>query len=205
MARTQAHDYKQKRSHILNTATQLFADKGFHASSIMDIAKACDTSKSSLYHYFDSKEELLYEILHNHALVLSQSLLPIHDDPQTNATEKLTLFAQKLIFQNVSFRAQHKLILNELDALGEKQRQEITALLRAPIESIFSSLVEINPKLKNESALQFPVAMMFIGMINWTHTWFSGEGALTTDKFANLLCDSFINGFANVKLGQDGK
>jgi len=63
MARTQANDYKQKKAHIVDTATELFASKGFHATSIMDIAKACNTSKSSLYHYFESKEQLLYVIL----------------------------------------------------------------------------------------------------------------------------------------------
>ncbi|MEE9272711.1 MAG: TetR/AcrR family transcriptional regulator [Robiginitomaculum sp.] len=200
MARTQANDYKQKKTHIVDVATELFASKGFHATSIMDIAKACNTSKSSLYHYFDSKEQLLYVILYDHAVILRDSFLPINNDSNADASDKLEIFAQKLLFHNVSSRSKHKLILGELDSLGAQKKNEISILLREPIESIFDSLVNINPELEVYKFLQFPVAMMYIGMINWTHTWFSGEGELSTDVFGKLLCDTFINGFSNIDL-----
>ena len=168
----------------------------------MDIAKACNTSKSSLYHYFDSKEQLLYVILYDHAVILRDSFLPISKDSNTDAPEKLEIFAQKLLFQNVSFRSKHKLILGELDSLGAQKKKEISTLLREPIESIFDSLVNINPGLEVYNSLQFPVAMMYIGMINWTHTWFSCEGEMSTDIFGKLLCDAFINGFSNIDLSK---
>ena len=202
MARTQANDYKQKKAHIVDIATELFAAKGFHATSIMDIAKACNTSKSSLYHYFDSKEQLLYIILYDHAVILRDGFLPISKDSNTNASEKLEIFAQKLLFQNIAFRSKHKLILGELDSLNAQKKNEISILLREPIESIFESLVKINPGLEAYNSLQFPVAMMYIGMINWTHTWFSGDGEMSTDIFGKLLCDTFINGFSNIDFRQ---
>ena len=72
MARTQAKDYLDKRRRILDAATVLFADKGFHATSVSDIAKACDTSKSRLYHYFTAKEQLLYEIFARPCLCIAR-------------------------------------------------------------------------------------------------------------------------------------
>ena len=142
------------------------------------------------------------KFLHGHACVLRDSFAPILEDANLNAPQKLEKFAAQLIFRNISSRAQHKLILGELDALPDQQRKEIARLLRQPIEAIYDILVEINPELARHSSAKFPVAMMFIGMINWTHTWFSGEGELSAEVFAKLLCDTFISGFGNVKLPQ---
>ncbi len=195
MARKQASDYTDKRMRIMDVATELFAKNGFHATSITDIANTCQTSKSRLYHYFNSKEQVLYEILRDHALTLGDSFLPITQDANLPPAEKLEKFARHLLIRNINFRAKHKLILGELDAIPPTQRQEVATLLRQPIESIFETLSEINPDLTKDKTLQVPIAMMFIGMINWSHTWFSGDGELSPEVFAKLLCDTFLNGF----------
>ncbi|PHR91684.1 MAG: TetR family transcriptional regulator [Robiginitomaculum sp.] len=195
MARPQANDYKKKREHILQVATQLFAQQSFHATSITDIAKACNTSKSRLYHYFPSKEQVLYEILNEHAQTLVNTFLPIIKEPTLDAKERLEKYARHFLRINVKFRAQHKLILGELDALPQAQRDQIAASLRQPVEAIFDTLVELNPKL--EEKLQFPVTMMFIGMLNWTHTWFEEDGNLSIEKFSAMICETFLNGFTN--------
>ncbi len=200
MARTQADDYNQKRMVILDAATELFAREGFHATSISDIANRCKTSKSRLYHYFSSKEQVLYEILHDHACSLRDSFLPIMEHTRLTPRQKLEDFAGQMLIKNVKFRAKHKLILGELDALPAEQRTEVATLLRKPIESIYEALAEVNPSLANNKSMQFPVAMMFFGMINWTHTWFSDEGELSPEHFAKLLSDTFIDGFASVRL-----
>ena len=200
MARPQADDYHDKRSRILEIAADLFAKNGFHATSISDIAAECSTSKSRLYHYFSSKEQVLYEILVGHAQNLSNSFLPIFENEGLKSAEKLEKFATHLLLNNLKFKSNHKLILGEMDALGPKQRREVSGLLRRPIEAIYATLVDINPTLAQEKQMQFPVAMMFIGMINWTHTWFSSDGELSPEIFAKLLCGTFINGFSNVDL-----
>lgn len=193
MARPQANDYTKKRAHILHVATRLFADQSFHATSITDIAKTCNTSKSLLYHYFPSKEQVLYEILNDHAQTLVNTFLPIIEEPSLDAKERLEKYARHFLRINVKFRAQHKLILGELDALPQTQRDQIAKNLRKPVDAIFSTLVELNPKLKKE--LHFPVTMMFIGMLNWTHTWFEEDGNLSIEKFASMICETFLNGF----------
>ncbi|MBL4870743.1 MAG: TetR/AcrR family transcriptional regulator [Robiginitomaculum sp.] len=200
MARPQAQDYDHKRQLILNEATRLFAQNGFHATSVTDIADACATSKSRLYHYFTSKEQVLYEILRGHAQSLSRSFLPILEDQYLDPAAKLEKFATHLLLKNLKFKANHKLILSEMDALNSAQRREVARLLRRPIEAISEMLVAINPTLEREKSMQFPIAMMFIGMINWTHTWFSRDGELSPEHFAKLLCDIFMNGFSSAAL-----
>ncbi len=202
MARTKADDYNKKRASILDAATGLFAEKGFHATSISDIAKSCRTSKSRLYHYFTSKEQVLYEILRDHALSLRDTFEPLNGDTSLAPQQKLESVARRMLLKNVRFRAKHKLILGELDALPNAQRAEVASLLRKPIESIFDTLAEINPDFTMDKSMQFPAAMMFFGMINWTHTWFSEEGELSPEFFAKLISDTFVNGFSNAGLNE---
>lgn len=196
MARLQAQDYQSKRERIKVNATVLFAAKGFYGTSIIDIAKACNTVKSRLYYYFPSKGQLFYEIIKDHAEFLVETLLPILADKNTDARERLELYASALLGMNVKYRDQHKLILNELGALTDEQSREINFLLRRSVEALYPTLIELNPKLKTQNHLQFPTAMMFVGMINWTHTWYSGEGGLSVDEFAQLLCNTFLDGYS---------
>ena len=196
MARLQAQDYNSKRERIKVSATVLFAAKGFYGTSIIDIAKACNTVKSRLYYYFPSKGQLFYEIIKDHAEFLVATLLPILDDKNTDARERLEQYAKELLGMNVKYRAQHKLILNELGALTDEQSREINFLLRRSVEALYPTLIDLKPKLNTENHLHFPTAMMFVGMINWTHTWYSGEGGLSVDEFAQLLCNTFLDGYS---------
>ncbi|WP_291075486.1 TetR/AcrR family transcriptional regulator [Hyphomonas sp.] len=200
MARTQALDYADKRSAIKETSAALFAKNGFHSASILDLAKACNMSKSSLYHYFASKDQVLYELLHDHAQTLIEVAEGIANNDALPAREKLLEFASQLLEINVKERDKHTLILNELEALPAVQRRKISKMLRKPIEVWFDVLTEINPSLGHNVDMQFPSAMMFIGMINWTHTWFSDRGPVSTKQFAHIMCETFLNGFPAVKL-----
>ncbi len=63
MARPKAADYDAQRDHILALATAAFAELGYPSASMAQLAQACGTSKARLYHYFPSKESLLFESL----------------------------------------------------------------------------------------------------------------------------------------------
>ena len=201
MGRLQAQDYQSKRDRIKASATVLFAEKGFYGTSIIDIAKACNTVKSRLYYYFPSKGQLFYEIIKDHAVVLVDTLLPILQNRELDARNRLEHYAKELLGMNVKYRAQHKLILSELGALSSEQSKEINFLLRRNVEALYPTLIELNPKLKTNEYLYFPTAMMFVGMINWTHTWYNrpeneSERDLSVGEFAQLLCDTFLDGYS---------
>ena len=154
MARRQAADYKDKRDLIKNRSAKLFAENGFHSSSISDIARACAISKSSLYHYFNSKEQILYELLCDHAHHLIAIAEDINKRHHLTPQAQLRAFATDMITTNVTSRDKHSLILAELDALPRRQRNEIAQMLRQPIEIWFNTLVKINPKIDRQPALK---------------------------------------------------
>ncbi len=194
MPRLQAPDYHDKRERIKAAAAALFANKGYHGTSIVDIAGACHTVKSRLYYYFPSKNQLLYEIIKDHALFLQAEILPIIGNKEVVARQRLENYARTLLGINVKYRDQHTLILGELDALSPAQNTEVSLLIRRTIESLYPSLLEINPALQKQ--MYFPTAMMFVGMINWTHTWYSAKGGLSVENYAKQLCATFLDGFS---------
>ena len=66
MARKQAPDFEQRRDAILEQAARLYAAQGFLGASVADLARACKTSKSLIYHYYPSKEDILFDVMHSH-------------------------------------------------------------------------------------------------------------------------------------------
>lgn len=205
MARTQALDYEDKRQKIKDVAADLIARNGFHSTSITDISDRCKTSKSRLYHYFDSKEQILYELLHEHAETLCELTDKVLNDPALPPEDRLRNYAVALLRVNVKSRAKHAIILSELDRLPRKQKKEISTTLRHPIEALFETLAEINPQLLAKESAQFSSAMMFMGMVNWTHTWFDQAGSLSVEQFADMVCDTFLSGFGTLRLPSEKK
>jgi AcrR family transcriptional regulator len=66
MARPQSPDYDKRREAIVATAASLYARRGFPGASVSDLAKACGSSKSLIYHYFPSKDDILYDVMAAH-------------------------------------------------------------------------------------------------------------------------------------------
>jgi len=113
MARTQASDYAERRGRIVERAALLYAKKGFDGASLADLAKACKTSKSLIYHYFPSKEDILFEVMesHVHALVEAARRITKSNAP---APDKLRRLTHELMRLYVGASARHRVLLNEL-------------------------------------------------------------------------------------------
>src|SRR3981189_3241519 len=71
MARTQAADYDLRRLAIVEAAAELYAEFGFLGASLVDLAERCKVSKSLIYHYYGSKEDILYDVMSSHIEALN--------------------------------------------------------------------------------------------------------------------------------------
>lgn len=75
MVRPRAENYQERRSEILDAAASIFAERGFDGTSTSAIAVKCGVSKALLYHYFTSKEEILFEMLVAHCQLDRKSVV----------------------------------------------------------------------------------------------------------------------------------
>ncbi len=193
MARPQAADYEDRLQFIVDRAAALFAEQGFHKTSISEIADACGTSKSLIYHYFNAKEDILYAVMKDHTELLLKTAGRITDQTIT-AEQKLREIARGFMAIYVHAQAQQVVLLNELGSLPPDQRKKIVSQQNQVVDKILGIIEEIAPDLKRDKARRKPTVMAFMGMLNWTHTWFRPKGAMTDRAFANLACDLFLGG-----------
>lgn len=193
MARTQAADYDERKEAIVDTAAALFAREGYNGASVADIAKRGKISKSLIYHYYQSKEDILYDVMISHVRALeiaAREAVAGADAPE----RKLRELTHRFMALYVGAADRHKVLLNDLDHLSKARRSEIVAVQRRLIEIVQKLLVEIEPALKRKSSAAFAASMLFFGTINWTHTWFDPKGAVSAGALAEMAVDLTLGG-----------
>ena len=189
MARPQSPDYDKRRDAILRAAARLYARRGFQGASVADLAKACRTSKSLIYHYFPSKDDILYAAMAAHLDALVDAA---EQATRTGGAER-KLRALTLAFMRLYVGAEdsHKVLLNELDNLPPARRAEVVAKQRRIIAAVEALVRELRP---DAGAAALPLTMLFFGMINWTHTWFRPGGAVSADELAEMAVNVMLGG-----------
>ena len=195
MARTQAAEYDERKEAIVEAAAALFASRGFTGASVADIAPRGKISKSLIYHYYESKEDILYDVMISHVRALEDAARAVMIGPDAPA-RKLRELAHRFMALYVGAADRHKVLLNDLDGLPKARRAEIVAVQRGLIEIVRKLLVEIEPALKKKSGASFAAAMLFFGTINWTHTWFDPSGPVSAGALAEMAVDLTLGGLA---------
>lgn len=193
MARPQSPDYDKRRDAILAAAAHLYAQSGFQGVSVADLAKACGTSKSLIYHYFPSKDDLLYETMAAH---LDALVAAAEAATQAGSAEaRLRALTHAFMRLYVGAEDSHKVLLNELDNLPPARRAEVVAKQRRIIGAVEALVREIRP---DAGAMSLPLTMLFFGMINWTHNWFRPGGTLDADRLADMAVELMLGGMGMV-------
>jgi AcrR family transcriptional regulator len=186
MARTQAADYEAQRAQILENAAEAFAAAGYAACSMADIATKSGASKARLYHYYESKEAILYDLLDRH----TQSLLDIAIGVRDRARRENMKPRDELELMIVGFldayrnaRTRHIALLNDVKFLAERQRDRVIARERAVVDAFGEALKRAFPKRVTPSN-QRALTMMLMGAMNWTFTWLKPDGPLSYADYA---------------------
>lgn len=195
MARTRSQGYDSVKQTILDSAAKLFATKGFASTSINEIADAAGLSKAGVYHYFDSKSEILRAMLTEHLETVTEIV-----DTALNTSEpprqKFMTFTRLLVenYTRASSRNQHVVLMSEIDSLPARDREFVVATERRIIRAIERLLESLHPRLGEHQSLIRPLTMLFFGMINWTDNWYSEKGRLSPAELARLASALFLNG-----------
>lgn len=194
MTRERAADYDSKRSLILERAAQLFAQTGFDTTTMMDVARACDASKSHLYHYFASKEDLLFEIVHEHTRELLGEIKAIVAE-SGSAQARFARFVDAFVQRAARSRHEHLVLTTSLKYLPTERRERVQSMEAEIVNQLIELLRLINPERMAAREVRGPYAFLMFGMLIWTFTWYNREGAVSTQALAQMMTDLFMNGF----------
>lgn len=191
MVRPRAENYLERQQGILDAAAAMFAKHGFNGTSIAALADSCGVSKALLYHYYDSKEALLYDMLLVHCKLLSETASNAtkqSDKPE----EQLRSLVRALMELYMSSRDKHVVLLNDLHCLPEAQQIEVKEEERKVLQEIKDLIIKLRPDLKPPQVTS--LTMYLMGAVNWTYTWFKPQGQVTAGEFADLATATFLNG-----------
>lgn len=191
MPRRRAVSYDAKLEHIRDTAAGLFARDGFSRTSMAELAAACGVSKALLYHYFDSKEALLFDILQAYLGDL-EKVVALDAGVAGTARIHLRDLIRGLLWQYREAGNTHKLLTFELPVLPADQQSELRAAERRIMSRFDVALAAAAQEAGRTTPLDGPRAMMLFGTLNWTYTWFREDGKLSLDDYCELVTDSTI-------------
>lgn len=193
MPRTRARDYDDKREAILHRAAIAFARDGYDRASMAGLAAECGVSKALLYHYYASKEALLFGILSNHLQALVD-VAEAADDPGLKTEERLGRLVAALLDAYRDADAEHKVQINALRLLPEAEQAELKTLERKLVAIFSDAIRAVEPRAFQDGRLLKPVTMSLFGMLNWFYMWFRESGAVSREEYADLATKMLVNG-----------
>lgn len=177
---------------FLRTATELFRDKGFHGTSISDVASAMGVTNASLYYYFSSKQELLLRVLRSGMETFLESLEDIvaTDRPAREKLELAVANHLRFVFERgdavAVFLRERRFLqaphLDEYQPRIDRYDELFTAIIEEGVAS--GELPPVDPRL---------ASLVVLGAINSTIEWYRPEGRLDEDRLAGEIIDLLLN------------
>lgn len=187
----------ERADQLLEAATRLFREKGYHNTSMQDLADALGMQKASLYYYVNSKEELLNRLLERASSLLLAQIDELYA-ADLSPTEKLRRALQNhalTVMENLDLIAVY---VQEYRRFPSQRLQEVLAGRKHYEETLMRILDDGIVRGEFRPVNTKMAVLGFLGMLNWTHQWFSPDGELTAQEVANTLVDLALHGVVQV-------
>jgi AcrR family transcriptional regulator len=192
MARTRAATFEQQRDAMLAAAAQLFADRGYPAASIADLAAQFGVSKGLLYHYYRDKEHLLFDIADRYIDRLVQLVAEVEQAaPAPEAALRQLIERFLIAYEHAG--AFHRVLVQDVKYLSTVHRARVRTKQRQVIDAFARAISAAAPELAGDRLLK-PVTMTLFGMMNWTFTWLRPDGPVAHAELAPVIADLFLGG-----------
>jgi AcrR family transcriptional regulator len=181
----------ERRSELTRIAARLFAEKGYHGTSVADLAEAMGVQKSSLYHHVESKADLLWEVAHEGAQAFHAGLDRLPE--RAPATEKIRLALREHLAVVAGQLDVATVFVKEWDALEGKRRAQFEAERRRYEERVRGLFREGVERSELRTDLDVPTAaLLFLSAGNWAYAWLR-PGA-DTDALADRIYAALLDG-----------
>lgn len=186
------------RKEILRAAAQIFQEKGYHASSMQDIAEAVELKKGSLYHHVKSKQEILLALL-DEALEMIIDRLDQINSQDLSPDLKLRQAMRSYLTFLADNRSIASVLLLEYRSL-EPELKKLHIPRRDQVDRIWQEIITEGISLGVfQTAQPALITKALVGVLNWTITWYREDGALSPTEIADHFSDMFLQGLLTPK------
>jgi TetR/AcrR family transcriptional regulator, cholesterol catabolism regulator len=181
------------RSDIVEAATQVFSERGYHAASMTEIADRVGMRKPSLYHHIRKKEDLLFAI-HEQLIdeLIEQTTAAL--DPSMTPPEQMAAVLRVSFDLIARHRDAVTVFLQERRAVSGARWNELV-VKRDRYEQMVSGIIAEGIAAKAFADLPAAIAARgVLGMVNWGYTWFDPKGEMTADQIADVFVAIALRG-----------
>lgn len=197
MARGRSPGYDDQRDMILQRAAELFAQRGYPATSMNEVAQACGLSKPSIYHYFKDKYALLLEICDGHVSRLHVLVQQVQAQ-DLPAELRLRTLIERFVHEYAHAKEAHRVLTEDVRFLESEDQQRVLDKERAVVAGFSETVAQLRPDV-DKAGLAKASTMLLFGMMNWMFTWLKPGGALDHTGIAPMVADLFMGGIHAVQ------
>jgi len=189
---------------ILERAAELFAGRGFAATSMQDIADALGSSRPALYHYFRSKDEILDRLIEGLAESAEQAVTAATAVPGS-ADRRLRALVVALIAPVAESPGRFRLILTSDATVSRSARDRLRKLERTVVHAMSDVLDDGVESGEFRPGLDRAATFGILGMINWVAWWYSPGRDLSTDELCESLAEMAVASVRSPAGGPQGR
>ena len=187
--------YDRRRRSVVDAAAHVFAQRGYHATTIAALLDATGLSAGALYHYVEGRDELLLLIcdeLLDPLLERAQAILADEGPPERQLRALVRAW-----LEHIERHADHmRVFQQERHVIEHEPRWEEIRAKRLEFESLLEALLA---RAEESGAIAVPdrrlALLALLGMVNYTATWFRPGGRLRARQIADGYCDLVLDAF----------
>lgn len=182
------------RERIIVAATELFAERGYHATGLSDIGERADIQRGALYYHIRAKEELLFEILQRVINEILEALQAVAAEPigSREKVRRLILCQSKILLDN----RQAMLIYTRDQSALTNDRQQRFRRLQADVEEVWNRVLMDGQRDGELREFDAAIVKCMIGLVNSPVPWFTPGGRLSSDDVGLMLADLLLEGMS---------
>jgi len=184
--------FEARKHKLIREAGSQFSQKGFHGTSMTNIASGVKITKSGLFHYVKTKEELLF-LCYDHSVYSSEQCLKAANECQGSALDKLNQFIRQHLIQ-FEERGGYYVNLTELSALSEDKQKKLHNRAKK-IDVALNKIIEIGIA---DGSIGFKNAKLAVhaleGTLNWIPQWYSKKGKQSINEITEDIIELFNHG-----------
>jgi AcrR family transcriptional regulator len=170
-----------KAVEICVAAARIFSEKGFHATSINEVADAVHLTKAGLYYYIKGKQDLLFRIMELAMDTLEQEVV-VASSVEPDLVRRLRSIVERYTRLIIKGRCELSILVNEIEGLTPVQRARIVARQREFMRHIRRTLEALDEEGKLRPIDSTVGAYGLSGMILWVSRWYRSGGRLDVDQ-----------------------
>jgi AcrR family transcriptional regulator len=179
---------------LLDTAAELFWEKGFAATTTREIANALRIQQASLYYHMASKEDLLYQIFGSS---LHQFLadVPAAVEPVPDPRDRIRVLVRVHMITLLRYQKRNMTMLTELRALSPRHRAEVVALRERYAAFVRSTLeaAQAAGAVRSDIPAAY-LSLALLNMLNWAARWYRENRDPSPDQVSELFFKLYFEG-----------